>query len=148
MLDRRVKYLKSNYCKEKEIRKILESKEKLVYADDGMYEVVIKKSDIPDYIVGYANACGHSVVLKIIDQDRGDYYNPTITTIGWFLDKCHPKTREEIIDRLVLLQTTDEKPKKIPVIDEDLLNKVMNELGIDWEQAFKENINENIEYEY
>ena len=37
------------------------------------------------------------------------------------MDKCDPKVREDIIDRLVNLQTGVEQMKDYKVIDEDML---------------------------
>ena len=46
---------------------------------------------------------------------------PVITTFGWFLNKANPLLREEIIKRLVTLQTTDKKPKNINSLYESLI---------------------------
>lgn len=58
---------------------------------------------------------------------------PVITTYGCFLNKANPVFREEMIDRLVLLQTTDEKAKDIKIFDTDLFNKMLdnNEISND-----------------
>lgn len=95
---------KISFYDENEVRKIIESKEKYVYVDDGMTEVIIKKEDIPDYIVYINRECGITD-LKMFDSDGQQILN----TLGEFLDKCNPIIREEIIDRLVNLQTGEEE---------------------------------------
>ena len=114
---------------ENEVRKIIESKEKYVYVDDGMTEVIIKKEDIPDYIVYINRECGLTD-LKMFDSDGQQILN----TLGEFLDKCNPIIREEIIDRLVNLQTGEEEPKEVKTIDEYMWEKLTNELEEDEEE--------------
>ena len=115
---------------ENEVRKIIESKEKYVYVDDGMTEVIIKKEDIPDYIVYINRECGLTD-LKMFDSDGKQILN----TLGEFLDKCNPIIREEIIDRLVNLQTGEEEPKEVKTIDEYMWEKLTNEIEEDEEES-------------
>ena len=120
---------KISFYDENEVRKIIESKEKHVYVDDGMTEVIIKKEDIPDYIVYINRECG-LMDLKMFDSDGSQILN----TLGEFLDKCNPIIREEIIDRLVNLQTGEEEPKEVKTIDEYMWEKLTNELEEDEEE--------------
>lgn len=121
---------KISFYDENEVRKIIESKEKYVYVDDGMTEVIIKKEDIPDYIVYINRECGLTD-LKMFDSDGQQILN----TLGEFLDKCNPIIREEIIDRLVNLQTGEEEPKEVKTIDEYMWEKITNEIEEDEEES-------------
>ena len=121
---------KISFYDENEVRKIIENKEKYVYVDDGMTEVIIKKEDIPDYIVYINRECGITD-LKMFDSDGQQILN----TLGEFLDKCNPIIREEIIDRLVNLQTGEEEPKEVKTIDEYMWEKLTNEIEEDEEES-------------
>jgi len=121
---------KISFYDENEVRKIIESKEKYVYVDDGMTEVIIKKEDIPDYIVYINRECGLTD-LKMFDSDGQQILN----TLGEFLDKCNLIIREEIIDRLVNLQTGEEEPKEVKTIDEYMWEKLTNEIEEDEEES-------------
>lgn len=99
-----------------EIIKLLKSKEKLVYVDDGCDELIIRYKDIPDFIVDVNERIGN-VDLKIFDYDNPTM-TPILTTIGCFLNKCDVNVRKNIIDRLVELQTGKEKVKEYKVMDE------------------------------
>lgn len=129
---------KIKYYKEKEVRDMLLKKEKLVYVDDGMTEVMIRKEDIPDYIVMINMECGLTD-LKIIDTSQSWY--PLIQTMGLFLDTCEPKTRENIIERLIKLQTFELDYKKVKSIDPDMVEYLKEEMGIEDEE------DEDFEYE-
>lgn len=52
------------------------------------------------------------------------------STFGSFLNKCDPKVREDIIDRLIKLQQYEIKTKDIKIIDEDILDEIKEELYI------------------
>lgn len=121
---------KISFYDENEVRQIIENKEKYVYVDDGMTEVIIKKEDIPDYIVYINRECGLTD-LKMFDSDGQQILN----TLGEFLDKCNPIIREEIIDRLVNLQTGEEEPKEVKTIDEYMWEKLTNEIEEDEEES-------------
>ena len=121
---------KISFYDENEVRKIIESKEKYVYVDDGMTEVIIKKEDIPDYIVYINRECGITD-LKMFDSDGQQILN----TLGEFLDKCNPIIREEIIDRLVNIQTGEEELKEVKTIDEYMWEKLTNEIEEDEEES-------------
>lgn len=114
------------YSKE-EIEKIIKSQTKLVYVDNGMDEIAIRVKDLPDFIVDFSNKTGHKINLKIYDYHRPSM-TPIATTIGSYLGKCEPKFREEIIDRLMEVQTGMKKLKKYKIIDERLLEEVTNKL--------------------
>lgn len=109
----------------KETEKFIRKKEKYVYVDDGITEVIIPRKDIPDFIV-YVNRRISIVDLKIYDPEHDP--SLVITTIGEYLDMCNSDIRKEIIDRLVKLQTGNEKYKKVKVFDEAVWEQVRNEL--------------------
>ncbi|HIT21816.1 MAG TPA: hypothetical protein IAB56_02435 [Candidatus Scybalousia intestinigallinarum] len=106
---------------EEEIKQLLNNNERLVYIDDGTDEIVARYEDLPDIIVDVNEKLGHTENLKVYDFDNQLLDKPILTTIGYFLDKCDPKVREDIIDRLVNLQTGVEQMKDYKVIDEDML---------------------------
>lgn len=106
---------------EEEIKQLLNSNERLVYIDDGTDEIVARYEDLPDIIVDVNEKLGHTENLKVYDFDNQLLDKPILTTIGYFLDKCDQKVREDIIDRLVNLQTGVEQMKDYKVIDEDML---------------------------
>lgn len=116
------------FYNEKETKEFIESKEPYVYVDDGMTEVIIKKKDIPDYIVFINRECGNTN-LKIIDPQRD--FKTIITTYGEFLNKCNQEVREEIIDRLVKLQTNEEKYKIVKTADEEMWEIASREIDIE-----------------
>lgn len=96
-----------------EIKNILLSGEKLVYADNGIDEVVVKYNDLPDFIVDMAMNMGHNCEIKAYKYPA-ETVTPILTTRGWFLDRCDPDVRADIIDRLVAVQTeVDTKSYKI-----------------------------------
>jgi len=111
---------------EEEIKELLENNTKLVYIDTGMEEIVARYKDLPDVIVDINNKLG-STNLKVYDYSNPSS-NPILTTIGFFLDRCDRKVREDIIDRLVELQTLDAQVKDYKVINEDMLDDVRNSL--------------------
>lgn len=115
---------KLEFYTEEEIREMIKNKEPYVYVDDGMTQVVIRKQDIPDYIV-YINREFGSTDLEIMNPEEGNLV--VITTYGEFLDKCEPATREEIIERLVKLQTGEEDYSQVRVADEDLWREILYE---------------------
>ena len=135
---------KIKYYKEREVRDMLLKKEKLVYVDDGMTEVMIKKEDIPDYIVMINMECGLTD-LKIIDPSQSWY--PLIQTMGLFLDTCEPKTRENIIERLIKLQTFELDYKKVKSIDPEMVEYLKEEMGIEDEEEEEDEDFEDEEYE-
>ena len=103
-----------------EIIKLLQSKERLVYVDDGIEEAVIKYKDLPDFIVDYNEKCDLKDI-KVYDYENPNMDKPLLDTFGVFLNKCEPKVREDIIDRLVMLQRGEIDVKDYKIIDEDTL---------------------------
>ena len=108
-----------------EIIKLLQSKERLVYVDDGIEEAVIRYKDLPDFIVDYNEKCGLKEI-KVYDYENPNMDKPLLDTFGVFLNKCEPKVREDIIYRLVMLQRGEIEVKDYKIIDEDTLD-VANE---------------------
>ena len=82
-----------------EIKNILLSDERLVYADNGIDECIVKYSDLPDFIMDMANYMHHDCVIKVYPYPP-ETMTPILTTRGCFLDKCNPDVRVDIIDRL------------------------------------------------
>ena len=109
---------------EEEIKQLLNSNERLVYIDDGMEEFVARYEDLPDIIVDINEKMGHTENLKVYDFDNLILDEPILTTIGYFLDKCDPNVRADIIDRLIGLQQGEIEIKDYKVIDEDMLDDV------------------------
>ena len=104
-----------------EVIKLLKSKERLVYVDDGIDETVIKYKDLPDFIVDYNEKCG-SKDIKVYDYENPNMDKPLLDTFGIFLNRCDSKVREDIIERLTLLQTGETEVKDYKIIDEDTLD--------------------------
>ena len=120
-----------NCYKEEDIKELLNNDTRLVYVDTGMEEFVAKYEDLPDIIVDIDNKLNHSVNLKGYDFNNPDMCNPLLTTIGCFLDRCQLDVRNDIIDRLIKLQTENETIKEYKVIDEDMLDEVRVSLNKD-----------------
>ena len=87
-----------------EIKQLLNSNERLVFIDNGTEEIVAKYDDLPDIIVDVNEKLGHTENLRVYDFKQPNLEKPLLTTIGYFLDKCDPEVRADIIDRLVALQ--------------------------------------------
>lgn len=105
-----------NYNKysKKEFLKILDEDGILFVETSLGNKCIIKKSDIADFIMLESTKTGHTADMSFFMPGIS---GPVITTFGCFLNKANPVFREEIIDRLVLLQTTDTEPKNIKVFD-------------------------------
>lgn len=113
-----------NLYNEDEIKQLLNDKVKLVYIDNGSEEFVARYEDLPDIIVDVNEKLGHTENLKVYDFDNLILDEPILTTIGYFLDKCDPNVRADIIDRLIGLQQGEIEVKDYKVIDEDMLDDV------------------------
>lgn len=109
-----------------EIKKLLLSNERLVYADNGIDEVVVRYKDLPDFIVDMSRSMGNRCNLKVYKYPA-ETMTPLLTTIGEFLDKCDPDVRKDIIDRLIQAQTVEDT-KKYKIIDESDLEMVQEEI--------------------
>ena len=109
---------------EKEIKQLLNDNVKMVYIDNGSEEFVARYEDLPDIIVDVNEKLGHTENLTVYDFDNPLLDKPILTTVGYFLDKCHPNVRKDIIDRLVGLQQGEIEIKDYKVIDEDMLDDV------------------------
>lgn len=118
---------------EEEIKELLENEERLVYVDTGSEEIIIKYDDLADVIVDINDKIG-STDLKVYDYKNPDMDNPLLTTFGPYLNRCDPKVREDIIDRLFNLQTGNENVKNYKVIDEDMFDDVLRELEDEMER--------------
>ena len=78
---------KFEFYNKNEIKKLLLNEEKLVYADNGIDEVVVRYKDLPDFIVDMSRSMGHRCNLKVYKYPI-ENMTPILTTIGEFLDKC------------------------------------------------------------
>ena len=116
---------------EYEIESILNSDTRLVYVDTGLEEFVARYIDLPDIIVDI-NDKFMNTNLKVYDFENPDMYNPLLTTFGEFLNECRQDVRRDIIDRLMKLQLGTIDIKKYKVIDEDMLDDVRKNMGIDY----------------
>ncbi len=90
---------------------------------------VIRKKDVADFIILEAERTGHHIDMKFYMPGIDE---PVISTFGWFLDTINPLLREEIIHRLVLLQTRKKSPKKVKIFDNYKFNNMNDlEMGIE-----------------
>ncbi len=115
------------FCTRGEIKNLLLSGEKLVYADNGIDEVVVKYKDLPDFIVDMSRGMNNNCNLKIYKYPA-ESMTPILTTIGEFLDRCDPDVRKDIIDRLIAVQT-EEDTKSYRIINEYDLDVVKEEIA-------------------
>lgn len=96
----------------------------VITSNNDKYE--IRKSDV---IVLEAERCYQDVDIEMYVPNP-DIQEPFASTYGYFLNRINQKFREEIIKRLVELQTTDIKPNKVKVFDNDIFNEMsLEELG-------------------
>lgn len=104
--------------------------EGFVFVDTNLDDsFIIKICDIPDFIMLESIRTGHIAELTIYIPGIDE---PVLTTFGCFLNKVNPLLREEIIDRLVLLQTTNKRPKRVKIFDNDIfVNFSVEEIGIE-----------------
>lgn len=99
----------------------------VITSNNDKYE--IRKSDVADFIVLEAERCYQDVDIEMYVPNP-DIQEPFVSTYGYFLNRINQKFREEIIKRLVELQTTDIKPKKVKVFDNDIFHEMsLEELG-------------------
>ena len=99
----------------------------VITSNNDKYE--IRKSDVADFIVLEAERCYQDVDIEMYVPNP-DIQEPFASTYGYFLNRINQKFREEIIKRLVELQTTDTKPNKVKVFDNDIFNEMsLEELG-------------------
>lgn len=108
----------------KQMLKIIQT-EGFVFVDTSLDDhFIIRMRDIADFIILESIRTGHSaeITMYIPGVD-----NPVLSTFGCYLNKVNPLLREEIIERLVLLQTTDTKPKKVKIFDNDMFIALSSE---------------------
>lgn len=99
----------------------------VITSNDDKYE--IRKSDVADFIVLEAERCYQDVDIEMYVPNP-DIQEPFVSTYGYFLNRINQKFREEIIKRLVELQTTDIKPNKVKVFDNNIFHEMsLEELG-------------------
>ena len=90
---------------------------------------IIRLQDLADFIMLEATRTWHAAEMSFYIPGIDE---PVITTFGCYLNKAHPLLREELIDRLVELQTTNKKPKKVKIFDPDVFIKLSPiEMGIE-----------------
>lgn len=105
-------------------------KEGFVFVDTNLdNHFIIKICDIPDFIMLESIRTSHVAELKVYIPGVDE---PVLTTFVCFLNRVNPLLREKIIDRLTLLQTTNKKPKKVKIFDNDMfINFSTEEKGIE-----------------
>ena len=84
---------------------------------------IINKNDLSDFIILEDQRTGHTAEISFF---MPGITGAVITTYGWFLNRANPLLREEIIDRLVLLQTTDEEPRNVKIFDTDTFTNMLD----------------------
>ena len=77
----------------------------------------IAKDDLVDFIIAESKRHDQRVNLQVYVSAKDE---PILTTIGYYLDKVNSKLRDEIIGRLIKLQTRQEEPKKVKVFDNEI----------------------------
>ena len=93
-------------------------KESFVFVENNMGDnFIIRMRDIADFIMIESIRTGY--IAEITMYIPG-WNTPVLTTYGCYLNRVNPLLREEIIERLVLLQTTNTEPKKVKVFDNDM----------------------------
>lgn len=112
---------------------------------DEYFEVA--KDDLVDFIVRETERCEHRVNIEVYTPYRHD--EPVISTYGWYLNRVKPKLREEIIDRLVRLQTHQEKPRKVKVFDNKIFMQIIHSdiKDIQFDRFFKQYFEDEEELE-
>lgn len=108
-----IDYSKLNSFSFDEMSKLYTEEEKLVLINiDKEDELIGKYNDLPDIIVGLNRKFGEKD-LNVISIDTGE---SILATHGMFLSRCDSKVREEIIERLVDLQTNKKEVKDFKLI--------------------------------
>ena len=109
-----------------EIIELLKMKDRLVFVDNGIDEVITKFDDLPDVIVDFCHKFGYRnfKIYNFVEPTE----EPIITTNGVYLDKCSPEDRQALILRLVKLQQYEVDVKEYKVISEDDLADYYNSL--------------------
>ena len=114
-------------------------------SNDDYFEIA--KDDLADFIIQETERCGHSVEISVYTPYKED--EPVLTTYGWFLNKIKPKLREEIIDRLVELQTGEKEPNDVKVFDNEIFMQIIDSdvKNIQYDKFFKRYFEEEEELE-
>lgn len=109
-----------DYYTPREVLKFIKTNEELIYVQDEIGKAIIRKKDIPDFIVYVNREFGETYFsfaeVSIIETNSKIFY-PILTTEGTFIEEAKPEIREQIIDRLTKLQKGEIKPKQIKLID-------------------------------
>lgn len=109
-----------------EIIELIKMKDRLVFVDNGIDEVIAKFEDLPDVIVDFCHKFGYRnfKIYNFVEPTE----EPIITTNGVYLDKCSPEDRQALIIRLIQLQQHEVAVKNYKVISEDDLADYYNSL--------------------
>lgn len=102
-----------NLLNKEDAKKVVDSKERLVFVETNSDSAIIKYKDLADAIVVFGLEFGD---LHIWDPETGD---DVCDTYGIYLNKCNSQTRKDIINRLTKLQLGEEEPKDIEIINPD-----------------------------
>ena len=114
-------------------------------SNDDYFEIA--KDDLADFIIQETERCGHNLEISVYTPYKED--EPVLTTYGWFLNKIKPKLREEIIDRLVELQTGEKEPNDVKVFDNEIFMQIIDSdiKNIQYDKFFKNYFEEEEELE-
>ena len=112
-----------------EMSKIAKEDGYLIVQTSNYDSYIINKNDVADFIMQESEKNGYSVDINMyIPKNNGRLL--LLSTCGCFLDKINQDFRNEIIDRLVELQTTDTKPRDAKVFaNEIFLEMSLEEIG-------------------
>lgn len=120
--------MKKKYYKKytrKEMKDIIENKGYYFILTSTGEDLQIAKDDLADFIMLESERCGHNVNIEVYAP--GMIETPILTTYGCFLNRVNPKLREEIIDRLVKLQTYEEEPKDVKIFNTDVYMNMIDQ---------------------
>lgn len=120
-----------------EVKYLIENKEELVLADDGIEKAIIKLKDVPDFIVDISRRFG-ARDFQFFSMENYNYYQPDIITIGECLEKIKPDMKEKIMGRIVALQKKECKPNKVKIISQQVYKKMKDKVEKDSKNKRKE----------
>ena len=126
---KRKKYNSYELYTREEMSKIAKEDGYLIVQTSNYDSYIINKNDVADFIMQESEKNGYSVDINMyIPKNKGRLL--LLSTCGCFLDKINQNFRNEIIDRLVELQTTDTKPRDVKVLDNEIfLEMSLEEIG-------------------
>lgn len=82
---------------------------------------IIAKEDLADFIVLENIRCNGNADISVYAPSIN---KPMLTTYGWFLNTINPKLSEEIMDRLVEIQTFQIMPEEVKIFDNEVFEQM------------------------